>query len=132
MTCKISSLTSENRNLRLELDKYKPIVDKFTYSFKKLDIILNSQQTMFNRAGLGYNLNNKQKCVNNFFRKTIKIRTSTCYCCDKIGHKSYECNLRKHHKVSSLRSKIKHVWVPKETKVESLELSKKSWISKLT
>ena len=69
MTCKISALTSENRNLRLELDKYKPIVDKFTY------MILNSQWTVFNRIGLGYNLNNKKKCVNNFFKKFATAKT---------------------------------------------------------
>ena len=131
MICKILALTSENRNLRLELDKYKLIVDKFIYSFKKLDMILNSQRVVFNHAGLGYNPNNKQNCVNNFLKKSTKVRTSTCYCCSKIGYKSYECNLRKHHKVSNLRSKVKQVWVPKGTKVESLGLSKKSWISKL-
>ena len=44
---------------------------------------------------------------NNFFKKTTEIRTSTYYCCGKIDHKSYECNLRKHHKVSNLGSKLK-------------------------
>ena len=132
MTCKILALTSENKNLRLKLDKYKPIVDKFTYSSKKLDMILNSQRAVFNRARLGYNPNNKQKCVNNFFKKSTKIKISTCYCCGKIGHKSYECNLKKNHRVNNLGSKLKQVWVPKETKVENLGLSKKSWMPKLT
>ena len=105
MTYKILTLTSKKRNLILELDKYKPIVDKFTYSFKKLDMILNSQWAVFNRADLGYNPNDKQKCVNNFFVKSIEVRTSIYHCCGKTGHKSYECNFRKHHKVSSLTSK---------------------------
>ena len=59
MTCKISALTSKNKNLKLELDKYIPIVDKFIYSFGKLDMILNSQRAVFNHASLGYNPNNK-------------------------------------------------------------------------
>ena len=99
MTCKISTLTYENRNLRLEVDKYKPRVENFTYISEKLEMIPKSQWAVFNHAGLGYNLNNKQKYVNGFLKKSTKTRTSTCYCCGKIGHKSYECNLRKNHKV---------------------------------
>ena len=134
MTCKISALTRENRNLRLEIDKYKPIVEKFTYSFEKLGMILNSQQTVFDHAGLGYNPNNNQKCVNNFLKKSASVesRISTCYCCGKTYHKSYECNLRKNHRVTNLESKVKQVWVPKRTKVKNLGLSKKSWIPKVT
>ena len=59
MTYKILALTSENRILRLELDKYKPIVDKFTYSFERLDMLLKNQLAVFNRAGLGYKPHNK-------------------------------------------------------------------------
>ena len=95
-------------------------------------MILSNQRAVFNRPDLGYNLNNKQKCVNNFFKKYAEVRTSTCYCYDKIGHKSYECNLWKYHKVSSLEGKVKQVQVPKGTKVKSLGLSKKSQIPKLT
>ena len=100
-------MTSESKNLKLELDKYKPIVNKITYSSKKLDTILNSQRTVLNRASLGYNPNNKQKCVNNFFKKSAEVRASTCYCYGKIGHKSYECNIRKNHRVSNLGSNVK-------------------------
>ena len=94
-------------------------------------MILNSQRTVFNRARLGYKPNDKQKCVNNFFVKATEVGTSTCHCCGKTGHKSYECNLRKNLRVSNLRSKVKQVWVPKETKAENLGQSKKSWIAKL-
>ena len=94
MTCKISALTSENRNLKLELDKYKPIVDKFTYSSEKLKMILNSQWAMFNHTGLGYKPINKQKYINNFLKKSVKTKTSTCYCCGKTDHKSYECKVK--------------------------------------
>ena len=95
-------------------------------------MILNSQRGMFNCADLGYEPNDKEKYVNNFLKKSAKTRTSTCYCCSKTGHKSYECNLKKNHKVTNLGSKVKQVWVPKRTKVESLGLSKKSGILKLT
>ena len=57
MTCKILALTSENKNLKSKLDKYKLIIYKFTYSSEKLDMILNSQQAVFNRVGIGYNPN---------------------------------------------------------------------------
>ena len=101
-------------------------------------MILNSQWAVFNHVGLGYNPNNKQKYVNNFLKKSASAETriSTYYYCGKTGHKSYKCNLRKiprkNHRVTNLGSKVKQVWVPKRTKVESLGLSKKSWILKLT
>ena len=107
MTYKISAITSENINLKLELDRYKPIVDKFTYSYEKLDMILNSQRAVFNRAGLRYKPNDKQKCVNNFLVKATEVGTSIYHCCGKTCHKSYECNLRKNLRVSNLRSKVK-------------------------
>ena len=50
LTCKILALTSENKNIKLELDKYQPIVDKFIYSSKKLNMILISQWAMFKHA----------------------------------------------------------------------------------
>ena len=38
---KVESLVCENQNLKDELKKLKSFVEKFTFSFKKLQIILN-------------------------------------------------------------------------------------------
>ena len=61
MTCKILALTCENKNPKLKVDKYKSILEKFTYSSKKLEMILNHQREVYNRAGWSHKLNSKQK-----------------------------------------------------------------------
>ena len=53
LTNSTTNLISENKSLKLDVEKYKPIVDKFTYSSEKLNMILNSQRAVFNKAGLG-------------------------------------------------------------------------------
>ena len=135
MTSSTTNLISENESLKLDIEKYKPIVDKFTYSSEKLNIILNSQRVVFSKARLGYNPNQKQKLVKNFFRKVEESKSFTCYYCNKSGHKSYECSLRRISNTiitNRLGVKTKHIWVPKGTKVETLRTSKKIWIPKLT
>ena len=89
-------MTDEHSKVKKELEKYKLIVDKFTYSFERLDMLLKNQRTVFNRTGLGYKPSNKQKTVENLFVKyTSNMQKSTvCYCCEKNGHKSYICNDR--------------------------------------
>ena len=135
LTSSTTNLISENKSLKLDVEKYKPIVDKFTYSSEKLNMILNSQRAVFNKAGLGYNPNQKQKLVKNFFRKVEEPKSFTCHCCNKSGHKSYECSLRKISNTiitNRLGLKTKQIWVQKGTNVETLRTSKKIWIPKLT
>ena len=121
-------MIDEHAKVKKELEKYKSIVDKFTFSSERLDMLLKDQRAVFNHAGLGYYPNNKHKCTNNIFSKSTfaKTRISTCYYYGKIGHKFYECNLRKtprqNHRVTNLRNKVKQVWIPKKTKVERLGL----------
>ena len=59
LTSSTTNLISENESLKLDIEKYKPIVDKFTYSSEKMNMILNSQRAVFNKARLGYNPNQK-------------------------------------------------------------------------
>ena len=47
-------LSKENLALKNELKNVKPFVEKFTYSSEKLDMLLNNQRAIFNKAGLEY------------------------------------------------------------------------------
>ena len=100
---------------------------------------------MFNHTGLGYKLLNKQRTVENLFIKFIpkKQKSIACYCCGKIGHKSYMCNSkprtnqirvgpRVKNNVPSVIKKVIQVWVLRGTNARYIVVSKKSWVSKLT
>ena len=52
---------TEIQNLRKEAEKYKPTVENFIYGSEKLCMILNDQRTIFNKAGLDFKSQNKQK-----------------------------------------------------------------------
>ena len=71
MSAQSSLILNENSELKKELGKYKPIVEKFTFNSERLNMLLRDQQTVFNHIGLGYKPLNKQKSVENFFRKYI-------------------------------------------------------------
>ena len=140
-----ANITDEHSKVKKELEKYKLIVDKFTFSSERLDMLLNNQRAVFNRAGIGYNPTNKQKVVGNLFvNPTMNRQKSTiCHCCGKNGHKSYICNerfqtpsskvvIKTRSNMPVLTKKIKQIWVPKGTNSKNLVASKKTWIPKLT
>ena len=54
-----SNMIEEHVKTKKELEKYKSIVDKFTFSSKRLDMLLKNQQVVFNHVGLGYKPLNK-------------------------------------------------------------------------
>ena len=114
----------KKKSLRDELDKVKPFIEKFTFSSQKLNMILNNQQIVFDKAGLGFRSHYKQKCANNLFRKLSK-ENRTCHCCGKLGHKSYTCNFRKN-------SKTKKIWIVKGSFLTNHEGLKKAWIPENT
>ena len=47
-------LITKNDKLKIELNKVKPFVEKFTFSSHKLEMILNNQKAIFDKAGLGF------------------------------------------------------------------------------
>ena len=117
MSAHSSLILNENSELKKELDKYRPIVKKFTFSFKKLNMLLSDQRAVFNHAGLGYKHLNKQKLVENFFRNSIleKQKSIACYCYGKISHKSYMCNSKLMINDVRIGSRVKNS-VPSATK----------------
>ena len=108
-------------------------------------MLLRDQHEVFSHARLGYKLLNKQRSVENLFIKFIleKQKPVACYCCRKIGHKSYVCNSRPRtnqvrvgprskNSVPLATTKVTQVWVPRGTNARNIVVSKKSWIPKLT
>ena len=122
----IDVLKCEKEVLQIEVNKLKPIVDKFTISSEKLQLILNNQKGIFDKAGLGFNPNNKQKFLKNFFTPVSNsLSHASCFKCGKLGHKAYTCKSR----MSNAKS-LKKVWVPKGTKITNLQGPKKAWVPK--
>ena len=102
-------MIDEHAKMKKELEKYKSIAKKFTFSFERLNILLKDQQAVFNNAGLGYKSHNKQRTVENLFIKFIleKQKLIACHSCGKIGHKSYVCNNRSRTNHGKVDFKVK-------------------------
>ena len=112
-----SLILNEHLELKIELDKYRPIIKKFTFSSKKLNMLLSDQRTVFNHIGLGYKPLNKLKSIKDFFRNSVskKQKSISCYCSSKIGHKSYVCNSRLSINHIRIESRVKSS-IPSATK----------------
>ena len=54
-----SLIISEHSKLKKKIKKYKSIVEKFTFNFEKLNMLLKDQRAIFNRVELGYKPLNK-------------------------------------------------------------------------
>lgn len=113
-------LLKENQSLKNEVNRLKPIVDRFTLSSEKLKIILNSQRAVYNRAGLGYNLRERQKFLKNIYVHADDSTKITCFKCEKLGHKAYTCHTHN----------VRKIWVPKGTILTNPRGPKKAWVPK--
>ena len=135
-TEKIKSLEEENEILRKDVNQLKPLVDKLTLSSNKLELILRTQKDSTDKAGIGYNSEiqpiHPAKLVNaskekaskiTIFKKDIGSRLK-CFKCGKLGHKSFDCNIKK-------TTKSKKIWVPKGTTATNLKGPKKTWVPKI-
>ena len=121
LTKEKNKILKENQISNEELKKVKPLVEKFTYSSEKLNLLLSNQRAVFDKADLGYKTRKKQKYFKNFF---IPASSSiTCYSCGRLGHKSYQCL----HKNSSSFGKV---WVPKGTTSTNPKGPKMTWVPK--
>ena len=122
----IDVLNNEKKALQLEINKLKPIVDKFTISSEKLQLMLNNQKGVFDKAGLGFNPGNKLKFLKNFFTPASNSTShASCFKCGKLGHKAFSCKFR-----MSNAKPLKKIWVPKGTKITNLQGPKKAWVPK--
>ena len=123
------SLLQENQILKKELEKLKPIIENFIFSFEKLQIILSNQKVIFKKTRLGFNPHKNIIFLKNFFVKTPPTPSSNViyFCCRKLDHKSYTCDFKKNK-----QNKVKKVWISKGIIMTNLKGSKKTWIPKNT
>ena len=54
LTNEMNKISKENQTLKKEFKKIKSFVKKFTCSSEKLEMLLNNQRDVFNKAGLGF------------------------------------------------------------------------------
>ena len=91
-------LRDENKCLKREVKRLKPLVDKLTLSSNKLELILKNQREISSKAGIGYNsvVIKKISAPMTAKSKPLKNPKIICFCCKGVGHKANNyCSKRK-------------------------------------
>ena len=83
-------------------------LSKLTKGKDSLDILLGSQRVSFSKACIGFDPIQKKGFYKNLF---LQKPTLACHYCNKVGHTSPTCPLKR----TNLKTKkmVKQVWVPK-------------------
>ena len=81
-----------------------------------LDNMLNSQKYVFDKEGLGYKLNLKQKYYNNYFVKATSSSDHkiVCHYCNQNSHMKYRFPVKRNAYYG-----VKYIWVLKGTVVNA-------------
>ena len=107
----VDELTKENKVLQKKNNELNEIVLKFTNGQKMLENMLNSQKCVFDKGGIGYKLNLKQKYYKNYFVKSTSINNQiVCHHCNQDGHMKNKCPVKR-----NVYYGVKCIWVPKGT-----------------
>ena len=85
--------------------------------------MIKNQRAVFDKAGLGYRYYDKQKIINNLYKKSSK-KYITYFHYEKVGHRSYTCKTN--------NSKVKQVWIFNEIHNSNPKGPKIAWIPKIT
>ena len=123
----VKILKVQNEGFVKENKTLKKTLSNFSKGQKNFDILIGSQRMMFDKKGLGFERlqNIKQKYSKNYFVKASTSHTytstppsfsthNTCTYCQKRGHVSKRCRLRKLLEYGSLVPKWRHpTWVVK-------------------
>ena len=117
------NLTNELDVSKKELNKIKPLFDKFTLSSQRLDEMIKNQKAIFDKVGLGYRYYDKQKAIKNLYKKSSKDNL-TCFHYGKVGHRSYTCRTK--------NTNVKQVWIIKGTINTNPKGPKIDWVPKST
>ena len=84
----------ENKVLKKKINE---IVLKFTSGQKNLEKLLSTQKCVFDKRGLGYKLNLKQKYYKKYFVKATSTSDHKiiCHYCNQNGHMKYGCLVKR-------------------------------------
>ena len=85
--------------------------------------MIKNQKVVFDKAWLGYRCYDKQKIIKNLYKKSSKDNL-TYFHCGKVGYRSYTYRTN--------NSKVKQVWVIKETHNSNPKGPKIAWVPKST
>ena len=90
-----------------------------------LDNLLNSQKCVFDKGGLGYKPNLKQKYYKNYFVKNTSINNQVvCHYCNQNGHIKLRCLVKRNAYYG-----VKCIWILKGT-IANTQGPKKFWVPK--
>ena len=90
-----------------------------------LDNMFNSKKCVFDKGGLGYKINLKQKYYKNYFVKNTSIDNQViCHYCNQDGHMKSRCHVKRNAYYG-----MKYIWAPKGT-IANTQGPKKFWVHK--
>jgi hypothetical protein len=114
-------LVNENKELKFKVENLTKILTNFTNGKKNLDNLLGSQRCVFDKAGIGYNPNIKEKHYKKFFINKNFLKFPICEHCEKLGHNFHTCPMKNMiwiiKGISPPRTNPigpKKIWVPKK------------------
>ena len=92
----VDELMKENEVLKKKKNELNHIVLKFINGQKMLDNLLNSQKCVFDKGGIGYKPNLKQKYYKNYFVKSTPIsKQVVCHYRNQDGHVKNRCPVKR-------------------------------------
>ena len=89
----------ENEVLKKKSNELNEIVLKFTSGQKNLEKLLSTKKCVFDKGGIGYKPNLKQKYYKNYFIKVISTNDHkiVCHFCNQDGHMKNRRPVKKMH-----------------------------------
>ena len=88
---------------------------------------MNSKKCVFDKGGIDYKPNLKQKYYKNYFVKNTSINDKiVCHYCNQNGHMSFSRPIKR-----KVYYRVKCVWVPKGT-IANIQGPKSIWVPKGT
>ena len=121
----VDDLKKENEMLKKRNIELSDVILKFTSGQKMMDNLLNSYKCVFNKGGIGYKTNLKQKYYKNKFVKSTSINNQVVYHhCNQDGHMKNRCPVKRNAYYG-----IKCIWVPKGI-IANTQWPKSIWLPK--
>ena len=122
----IHELMKENKVFKKKSDELNEIVLKFTSDQKNLEKLLTAKKWVFDKGGLRYKANLKQKSYKNYFviATSISDYKFIYHYCNQNGHMKNRCPMKRNAYYG-----VKCVWILKET-IANTQEPKNVWVPK--